>query len=507
MNIRRVLRWAGVLFGGVVLLALIAVIVLWWSLRASLAQLDGRRTLPGLQAGVRIERDNLGVPTIYATNRMDATRALGFLHAQERFFQMDLSRRAGAGELCELVGPMTLGRDRQARVHRPRARAKRALELAPPNEVACLRAYAEGVNAGLDALGARPPEYLMLRAAPARWQIEDTYLVTYAIFAELHDIEGYTDYHEEVLRAALSPAALAFFNSPDIAWSAALDGSTPAAPPIPSPEDFAVTNRSPRLGAAPALGPVLAGGLEGSSTFPVEAGCQIRSPKSEGRRKSEVRSPKLIPDEASEEEQAGSNNWAVDGRRSGTGAAIVANDMHLGLTVPNTWYRARLIYNDQELGLQDIVGVTMPGAPAVVAGSNRHLAWALTASCLDTTDLVKLELDPANPRRYRTPSGWQEFQQFSETIHVRGGTNVELAVAETIWGPVVKRGKTQFALACTLHESAGYSTCAPSRWSARAIRRRFCAFRDWWAPPCSTSLSETGLATSVTPFWGGCRIA
>ena len=178
MTIRRVLRWVGVLVGGVVLLALIAVIALWWALRASLAQLDGRRTLPGLQAGVRIERDNLGVPSIYATNRMDATRALGFLHAQERFFQMDLSRRAGAGELCELVGPMTLGRDRQARMHRPRARAKRALELAPPNEVACLRAYAEGVNAGLEALGARPPEYLMLRAAPARWQIEDTYGLT-----------------------------------------------------------------------------------------------------------------------------------------------------------------------------------------------------------------------------------------------------------------------------------------------------------------------------------------
>ena len=415
MTIRRVLRWAGVLFGGVLLLALIAVIALWWSLRASLAQLDGRRTLPELQAGVRIERDSLGVPTIYATNRMDATRALGFLHAQERFFQMDLSRRAGAGELCELVGPMTLGRDRQARVHRPRARAKRALELAPPNEVACLRAYAEGVNAGLDALGARPPEYLMLRATPARWQIEDTYLVTYAIFAELHDIEGYNDYHEEVLRAAFSPAALAFFNPPDIAWSAALDGSTPAAAPIPSPEDFSVTNRAAQVGAAPALAPTLADG--------------------------------------SEEEQAGSNNWAVDGRRSGTGAAIVANDMHLGLMVPNTWYRARLIYTDPELGLQDIVGVTMPGAPAVVAGSNRHLAWALTASCLDTTDLVRLELDAANPRRYRTPSGWQEFQQFVETIRVQGGTNVELAVAETIWGPVVTRGKTQFALACTLHEA------------------------------------------------------
>ena len=424
MSIRRALRWTGVLFGGVVLLALIVVIALWWSLRASLAQLDGHRAMPGLQARVRIERDNLGVPTIYATNRMDATRALGFLHAQERFFQMDLSRRAGAGELCELVGPVVLGRDRQARVHRPRARAKRALELAPPGEVALLRAYAEGVNAGLEALGARPPEYLLLRAAPARWQIEDTYLVTQAIFAELHDIEGYNDYHEGVLRAAFSPAALAFFDSPDIAWSAALDCSPSGASPIPSPEDFSVTNHTTQAGASPAFAPALADRVDPANDI----------------------------EEAPEGEQAGSNNWAVDGRRSGTGAAIVANDMHLGLMVPNTWYRARLIYTDPELGLQDIVGVTMPGAPAVVAGSNRYLAWALTASCLDTTDLVRLELDPANPHRYRTPSGWQEFQQFLETIRVHGGTNVELPVAETIWGPVVTRGKTQFALACTLHE-------------------------------------------------------
>ena len=407
MSIRRVLRWTGVLFGGVALLALIGAIVLWWALRASLAQLDGHRAVPGLQARVRIERDNLGVPTIYATNRMDATRALGFLHAQERFFQMDLSRRAGAGELCELVGPVTLGRDRQARVHRPRARAKRALELAPPNEVALLRAYAEGVNAGLEALGARPPEYLLLRAAPARWQIEDTYLVTCAIFAELHDIEGYNDYHEGVLRSALSPAALAFFNSPDIAWSAALDGSTMAAPPIPSAEDFSVTNRSTQAGATTAFAPALADG-----TDPAE---DILEAHGEG--------------------EVGSNNWAVDGRRSGTGAAIVANDMHLGLMVPNTWYRARLIYTDPELGLQDIVGVTMPGAPAVVAGSNRYLAWALTASCLDTTDLVRLELDPANPHRYHTPAGWQEFQQFVETIRVHGGTNVEARGGGNHLGP------------------------------------------------------------------------
>ena len=125
--------------------------------------------------------------------------------------------------------------------------------------------------------------------------------------------------------------------------------------------------------------------------------------------------------------------------------------------VPNTWYRVRLIYNDPELGPQDVVGVTLPGAPAIIAGSNRHIAWALTASCLDVTDLVSLETDPANPHRYRAPTGWLDFQEFTETIHVHGGKDVAFPVTETIWGPVVTRGKTKYALASTLHEPEAFN--------------------------------------------------
>ena len=134
----------------------------------------------------------------------------------------------------------------------------------------------------------------------------------------------------------------------------------------------------------------------------------------------------------------------------------------------------------------------MPGTPAVVAGSNRYLAWALTASViLNTTDPVRLETDPANPRRYRTPSGWQEFQQFAETIHVRGGKSVDLAVEETIWGPVVTRGKTQFALACTLHE-------------AQAINLRSIEMER--ARDTETALGVSGLAgTPVLNFIVGDR--
>ena len=155
----------------------------------------------------------------------------------------------------------------------------------------------------------------------------------------------------------------------------------------------------------------------------------------------------------------GSNNWAVDGRRSGTGAAIVANDMHLALGVPNTWYRARLLYHDPQLGSQDVTGVTLPGTPVVVSGSNRHIAWGHTASCLNITDLVELEFDPANPLRYRTPSGWRKLEPATELVRVRNRTNVVVEVAETIWGPIITRGRSATPW------PARFTTRRPSTWA------------------------------------------
>ena len=422
MTLKRALRWLGAFCAGVVLLILLGAGLGWWALHASLAQLDGRRALGGLDAEVRIDRDRLGVPTIYATNRLDATRALGFLHGQERFFEMDLTRRAGAGELSELFGPVVLDRDRQQRIHRPRSRAREALAHASSTEVELLKAYAEGVNAGLSALTVRPPEYLAIRRTPAPWRPEDAYLVAYAMFADLHDVDGDGDYRESILRSSFSPATAAFFDSPDITWSAALDGSILSPPPIPTPAQFSVVE----------------------ARRPGSTNASASNSSGEG---------KIFARRSFESDRTiGSNNWAVDGHRSGTGAAIVANDMHLGLQVPNIWYRARLRYNDPELGLQDVTGVTLPGTPVVVSGSNRHVAWGNTASNLDITDLVKVEFDPANPNRYRTPAGWRELEHFTETIAVRDQTNASLEIQETIWGPLVSKGVERYALACTMHD-------------------------------------------------------
>ena len=153
--------------------------------RASLPVVSGERALAGLEAPVRVERDALGVPVVRGASRVDVARATGFVHAQERYFQMDLTRRRAAGELAELFGPAALPLDRETRVYRMREVARRAVAALPAGERALLAAYTEGVAAGLRALGAAPPEYLLLRAEPAPWREEDALLCALAMYLTL----------------------------------------------------------------------------------------------------------------------------------------------------------------------------------------------------------------------------------------------------------------------------------------------------------------------------------
>src|SRR5262245_39322870 len=156
-------------------------------LRLSLPLVDGEVALSGLAAPVTVERDTQGVPTVRGTNRLDVARVTGFLHAQDRFFQMDLLRRQAAGELAALVGSAALDLDRKQRLHRMRDLAERTLRALPGNEQALVTAYTEGVNAGLARLAVRPPEYLLLRATPGPWRPEDTVLAIHAMFFQLAD--------------------------------------------------------------------------------------------------------------------------------------------------------------------------------------------------------------------------------------------------------------------------------------------------------------------------------
>lgn len=353
-------------------------------INASLPDLDGEITVAGLSSPVVIERDALGVATVRGETRLDVARALGFLHGQERFFQMDLMRRRAAGELAELVGTGALPLDRHHRLHRMRARAERRVETLGPTDRAPLVAYTEGVNSGLGALDARPFEYLLLRQDPQPWSIEDSVLVIASMFFELNDEVGRYESMLGVLHDVLPPELADFLSPLGTDWDAPVTGGILSTPPVPK------SSRS----------------LE---TRPVS--------------ESEAVADTLT---------LGSNNWAVAGERTAHGGALLASDMHLGHAVPNIWYRAVL-----SSGAHLAVGVTLPGAPFLVAGSNTHIAWAFTNSNGDWVDLVEIETHPSRPLTHRTPTGWEPYDVHHETLRVAGGDPETMTVLETRWGPIV----------------------------------------------------------------------
>jgi penicillin amidase len=403
---RRLLRY----LGGIAVVALLAFAGTagWYYLqmRGSLAQLDGEGAMPGATAAIVIERDALGIPTIIATSRADVARGLGFLHAQDRFFQMDLARRRAAGELSELLGSAAVTIDTRTRVLRLRARARRTIEVAPAEERAVLRAYVEGVNAGLSALAVKPPEYLALRAEPRAWALEDSALVLASMFLTLQDSEARRESRLAAVYATL-PAPLAdFITTSSSEWETPLVGGLHGVPPIPDASVLEVRTATP-----PAQPP------------------HSRSSADEGAMLLAWLSP------PTDDDARGSNNWAVAGRLTADGGAIVANDMHLGLSAPNIWYRASMVWRDTRP--RRLTGVTLPGVPSLVAGSNGDVAWAFTNSTGDWSDLVIVEPDPADANRYRTPSGMLPVATVHETINVKGSADVPVEIRETVWGPIV----------------------------------------------------------------------
>ncbi len=390
MTATRARRWLLRGAAALGLAALGAIAAAWLLLRASLPPLDGRLEAAGLAAPVTVERDAVGVPTVTAGNRTDLAFATGFVHGQDRYFQMDLARRGAAGEMAALFGAAALDMDRQVRLHRLRSRAEAVVARSSAAEQAIIRAYAAGVNAGLESLGARPFEYLLLGAEPVPWRPTDTVLVLYAMFLQLNDETGRRDMERGFVHRRLPRAVYDLLYPLGTEWDAPLAGGPAPAPPLPAESRYDLSTFSGQVAPAPAAEP----------------------------------EPAMI---------AGSNNWAVAGALTADGRGLVANDMHLRLMVPNTFYRACLVHAADDVRL---CGVTLPGTPAAVAGSNGRIAWGFTNSYGDWTDLVALR-PGSRPGTYRTPDGEREYHQIIESIEVAGGEPVQLVVRETVWGPVV----------------------------------------------------------------------
>jgi penicillin amidase len=427
----RLPRWARflLLFLGVVLGVVLA---LGFVLRASLPQLAGTRAVVGLAKQVRIERDDRGVPSIHAQSHADLAFAMGFLHGQDRFFQMDLMRRKTYGTLSEMVGPLALDLDRSVRQHAFAQVVKRAAAQEDPLLAELLKSYAAGVNEGLQSLKQPPPEYLLLRFRPRPWLVEDSYAVILAMFLDLQDGEAGMDHARGVLRQALGERWADYLAPRGSSWDAPLDG--------------------------PAFGPPV------RPANPPASG-QLPSPSPAERAKSE-------------EEKPGSNSWAVAGHLSSGGGGMLANDMHLGISLPNTWYRVDLHW-PKGSGAGRATGVSLPGVPGVVAGSNGSIAWGFTNSYGDYADLIELEVNEKGDS-YLKEGLWLPFEEVEQVIAIKGRAAVPWKGRRSHWGPVWERAGKCYALAWTAHMSEAVN------------------FRLWQLLECD----QVGNALDVAPHCG-----
>ncbi len=365
------------------LLLLVAAAGMWYW-RASLPRVDGSLKLAGLQAPVEIVRDRDGVPHIFAKNSDDALYALGFVHAQDRLWQMEMNRRIAAGRLAEVLGPGALDTDRFLRTLGVAHNAEGIWDHLAPDARQALEAYARGVNAFIDGHSqVLPPEFYLTGApAPEHWKPTDSIGWQTMMAWDLG-----ANWTQELLRMRLSQRlTLAQINQ--------------FLPPYPG--DVQLPTR------------------DYTSLYRELAGTTQQLAAVE-----KIAPPSLV-------EGMGSNNWVVSGALSETGKPLLANDPHLGLSVPALWYFAHL----SAPGL-NVIGATLPGIPGVVLGHNDRIAWGFTNTSPDVQDLYVERINPDNPKQYQTPDGWRDFEARNEIIKVKGKPDVALEVHSTRHGPVL----------------------------------------------------------------------
>ncbi len=354
-----------------------------WLLR-SLPQTEGEVALAGLSAPVDIVRDAYGIPHIYARSVADAHFALGYVHAQDRLWQMEMNRRIASGRLAEILGSAALDTDRFMRTLGIRRAAEANLAALDRATRMLLEAYAAGVNAFLALGPVLPVEFWIAAVRPEPWTAADSVAWVKTMAWDLG-----ANWRSEVLRMHLAKALPL----------ARIHQFLPPHSGEPPPE---IADLKSLYGAMERGAVELAGDL--------------------------VRLAGLAP--GAPQAALGSNNWAVAGSRSASGKPLLANDPHLGLSAPSVWYLAHLSAPDLE-----VIGATLPGVPAVVVGRNRHIAWGFTNTGADVQDLYLEKLDASG--RYLAPDGPRPFQVLEETIPVRGGAPERLRVRISRHGPVI----------------------------------------------------------------------
>ncbi len=395
--------WKRSLFAVGLIIAAAAASVTFIFVRA-MPDYSGVAALPGLSAEVRVYRDSWGVPHIFAANTNDAARALGYLHASERLFQMEMQRRAGQGRLSEVAGPDMLGVDKFVRTLGIYRLAQSSFGALSPEVQSQFQAYADGVNAWLATHENRlPPEFLLMDTKPERWTPSDS-----LVWGKLMALQLSKNYRSERLRARLSQHLSA-------AQMEALFLDTPSPITIEPQKNFPASDGSVKR-ASTEMAPSRLAAKPADGANPVGFG-----PRHEAILASLIGL-----------HDAASNEWVIGGQNTASGKPILANDPHLGLEAPILWYLARIVTPETA-----VKGVTVPGSPMVLLGQNDDVAWGFTTTNSDVQDLFIETVDPKDANRYLTPEGSAAFETRQEIIHIKGRPDVTLTVRATRHGPVL----------------------------------------------------------------------
>ncbi len=388
----RLFRWLMRIFGALFILAVLAVTIVYYLAARSLPDYDADYRVPDIIAPVEIVRNNAGVPHILGQSGADSFFGLGFVHAQDRLWQMVLLRRTAQGRLSEVFGTRTVAVDSLLRRLDLYQLSLQSVNSLDADTQAALQSYSDGVNAWLrlvhqQALGRGAPEFFLFPSDIQPWQPADSIALVKLMALRLSP-----HMEDEVLRARLSL----------ILDATRLSDILPQAPgeAIVELPDYA----SLMPGVTPDLAPLRIA-EQAFSPFPRRAFA------------------------------GASNIWAAAPTRSAAGSTLLANDPHLGFTAPSIWYLARL-----ELDHGGIIGATIPGIPAVLSGRSDYLGWGVTASYLDDLDIYMERLNPDNPEEYETPDGFRPFQSRTETIQIKGAPDRPITLRWTDNGPVIPPG-------------------------------------------------------------------
>ncbi|MEP2889343.1 penicillin acylase family protein [Tateyamaria sp.] len=457
-----VFQWLVRLTAALIVLSVLGVAMIYYLASRSLPDYDAKVSVLGISNTVEIVRDNANVPHIFGDTDTDVFHGLGFAHAQDRLWQMMMQRRTAQGRLSEVFGMATVDIDSFVRRLDIYRLAVQSVEAQDPTTRAALEAYAAGVNARLDqinaeALGRGAPEMFLFKTALAPWRPADSLAI-----AKLMGLQLSSHMNEEILRARMSlalddPARLADI-LPDVPGPGVANLPEYAALVPGVPRSFADIDDS-----AHPLSPFAPRGFAGAS-----------------------------------------NAWAAAASRSASGGTLLANDPHLGLSAPSVWYLARL-----ELSSGGVIGGTIPGMPMVLTGRSDRLGWGLTSAYVDDQDILIEELNPANPKQYRTPDGFKDFEQRDSIIQIKDADPITLTLSWSDNGPILPgRFRDLETITPPSHVAAlSWTVLSPSDTSvsaaigvmkAQTVAEAITAAESYIAPAQNLTLADRGSIAMKT---------